>query len=182
MRAATRTIAVVVLTGVLIASTSAGIAAASNAAKRITPEEPCTIFTTKQIEKAFGGPVSEGSGRRDLLICAWEVGIDPNAKPGGRFYAKQVYPNIINTSPTAKAAIEDERAIDSISNDDVRDVDKIGKNAYFNASKGAITVQVNKKYVFQIIWNPGSVSGPISAKDEKTLRKLAKSVVKRAPR
>jgi hypothetical protein len=182
MRAAARTTAVALFAGVLIGSTFAGVGAARGATKRIKPEQPCTIVTKSQIEKAFGGPVADPTEGGVLLVCSWRVGTDPSTPPGGAFHARQVFPNIINTSPNAKAAIEDERAIDSLSDNDLRDVDNVGRSAYLNATTGEITVQANKRYVFEIAWNPGGLPATLNAKQEKALVKLAKSIVKRAPK
>jgi len=177
-RASARVIAAAV---VLVLAMGSGLAAAAPAA-RVTRDSACTMVTAKQVEKAFGGPVAEGVEQSVVLSCTYLVGTDPNTAPGGSFATQQLFPSILNTTKTAKAAIEDAHAIDLIAEDDLRDVDGVGKSAYIDQTQGRIVVQANKKFTFILIWSPASKITRIGKKAEKQLIKLAKNIVKRAPR
>lgn len=171
------------LGAVLVASSAlAAAGGAATVAKRVSPNKACTMVTVRQVEKAFGGPVAPGVEAPAVLSCTYLVGADPAQAPGGSFATQQLFPSFVNTTDTAKAAIEDAHAIDSLANDDLRDVDGVGKYAYFNATKGFVVVQASKKFAFVLTWNPGSVPGPISKREQKKLVALAKDVTKRAPR
>ena len=162
---------------------AASVAGAGTAKpKRIKRDEACTIVTTRQVEKAFGGPVAEGVEQEVVLSCTYLVGTDPLAEPGGSFAAQQLFPSILNTTDSAKAAVEDAHAIAVVTEDDLRDVDDVGRAAYINSTRGEIVVQANKKYAFILIWSPESVVTPSTKAVEKKLIALAKDVVKRAPR
>ena len=172
---------VIVAAVVLVLAMGSGLAAAVPAA-RVKRDKACTMVTKKQVEKAFGGPVAEGVEQTVVLSCTYLVGTDPNTAPGGSFATQQLFPSILNTTDSAKAAIEDNHAIDLIAEDDLRDVDGVGRSAYMNSTRGRLTVQANKKFVFILVWSLGSKEGRIGKANEKKLIRLAKDIVKRAPK
>jgi len=163
-------------------STGVAVAASPSKGKRVQRDKACTMVTERQVEKAFGSPVAEGVEQTVVLSCTYLVGVDPNQPPGGSFATQQLFPSILNTTDTAKQAVADSHAIDLIAEDDLREVEGVGRRAYFNATHGRIVVQATKKFAFVLIWSPESVDGRITKKQEKQLIKLAKDVVKRAPR
>ena len=159
-----------------------GSALAGTSGKRVTRDKACTMVTTKQVEKAFGGPVAEGVENAVVLACTYIVGEDRTQPPGGEFATQQLFPSILNTTDSAKEAVEDAHAIDVLAEHDLEDVDKLGRYAYYNATEGRIVVQATKKFAFVLNWSPGSQEGPLSKKHKKALIRLAKDVAKRAPK
>lgn len=174
----TRLVALLALS-TLVTAISAGEAVAKG--PRVQRDKACTMVTTKQVEKAFGSPVADGVEQTVVLSCTYLVGTDPNTAPGGSFATQQLFPSILNTTHTAKAAIEDSHAIDLLAEDDLHDVD-VGKSAYMNSTRGRLTVQATKKFAFIVVWSIASKEGPIGKKNEKKLIRLAKDIVKRAPK
>jgi hypothetical protein len=143
----------------------------------------CSIVATSQIEESFGEPVLflpvHGVGDFD---CLYDVGVDATAPPGGRFMMIQEFPSYFEEGqPTARLAVEDRRAIDTLSEQETVDVDKLGITAYLNRTTGTIVVAATKKYAFSLQWDPAGRDG-ITKAERKKLIALAKDVVKRAPR
>ena len=173
-----------ILAGISVVAVAIGLTASAVAAKgpRIQRDKACTMVTKKQVQKAFGSPVADGVEQTVVLSCTFLVGTDPNAEPGGSFATQQLFPSILNTTESAKAAIEDSHAIDLLAEDDLRDVDGVGKSAYMNSTRGRLTVQATKKYAFVVVWSIASKEGPIGKANEKKLIRLAKDIVKRAPK
>lgn len=178
-RRALRTVAIAIGLAFVTVTTAA---AAPAKAPRVTRDKPCTMLTTKQVAKAFGNPTAEGVEQSVVLSCTWLVGTDPNALPGGSFATQQLFPSILNTTHSAKGAIEDSHAIDLLAEDDLHDVDGVGRSAYMNSTRGRLNVQATKKFAFIVVWSPASKEGPIGKKNEKKLIRLAKDIVKRAPK
>ncbi|MFO7590057.1 MAG: hypothetical protein R6X23_04060, partial [Acidimicrobiia bacterium] len=97
---------------------------------------------------------------------------------GGTLQAFTEYPNILSGNRSARAAVEDRRAGDALSDDVIVDVDGVGRSAYFNRTKGAITVLASRKFAFTLQWaRSGAVE--ISSADRKQLNALAAEVVAR---
>ena len=167
-----------------------GTALAGKSGKRVIRDKACTMVTTRQVEKAFGGPVAEGVENAVVLACTYIVGEDRTQAPGGEFATQQLFPSILNTTDTAKEAIEDARSIDVLAEHDLEDVDGVGRYAYYDATDGRIMVQATKKFAFVLNWTtpapatpqPGQPEGRLSKKHKKALIRLAKDVVKRAPK
>ena len=166
---------------------STGVAlAAPSKGKRVQRDKACTMVTERQVEKAFGSPVAEGVENAVVLTCTYVVGEDPTQSPGGEFATTQLFPSILNTTGTAKKAVQDAHAIDLLAEDDLREVEDVGRRAFFNATRGRLVVLANKKYAFVLNWTtpavPNTPEGRISKKHEQALTRLAKDIVKRAPR
>ena len=141
-----------------IASSTSAFAASADAKKKpkgpkVVVNEACTMLWDTRIEKEFGGTLQ----------------------------VFQEYPTIISGNPNARAAVEDRRAGDALSDDVLTDVDTVGKSAYFNRTKGTITVLVTKKFAFTLQWaRAGDVA--MTDADQAALVSLAKNVVARATR
>lgn len=171
-----------------IASSTSAFAASADAKKKpkgpkVVVNEACTMLWDARIEKAFGGPVTilPDATLAGPAGCAASTGIDPTAPPGGTLQVFQEYPTIISGNPNARAAVEDRRAGDALSDDVLTDVDTVGKSAYFNRTKGTITVLVTKKFAFTLQWaRAGDVA--MTDADQAALVSLAKNVVARATR
>jgi len=167
-------------------NTGVAMAGAPSKDKRVQRDKACTMVTERQVEKALGGPVAEGVENAVVLTCTYVVGDDPTQRPGGEFATTQLFPSILNTTGTAKKAVQDAHAIDLLAEDDLREVEDVGRRAFFNATRGRLVVLANKKYAFVLNWTtpavPNTPEGRISKKHEKALIRLAKAVVKRAPK
>ena len=163
---------------------SAEIAAAKKVkGPKVVLNDACTLLWSKRIDKALGGPVvvMPGTTFAGPTGCVAAIGDDPAAAPGGTIQAYQEYPTLLSGLENARAALEDRRAGDSLSNDTVNDVDGVGIAAYFNDTKRAITVLATKKYTFTMQWErSGDVA--IRASDRKALIALAKDAVARFTR
>lgn len=166
-------------------SATAAFAGAPDAKKKprgptVDLEDACTILWPERIEKALGGPVMvvPGTTLAGAAGCVATVGTDPAIAPGGTLQAFTEYPNILSGNRSARAAVEDRRAGDALSDDVIVDVDGVGRSAYFNRTKGAITVLASRKFAFTLQWaRSGAVE--ISSADRKQLNALAAEVVAR---
>lgn len=168
-----------------VASSTSAFAGTTDAKKKpkgpkVVIEDACTILWPKRIEKALGEPVVI---LPDATIagpagCGAAIGADPAVAPGGTLQAFTEYPNLLGGSQNARAAVEDRRAGDALSDDVLTDVDDVGIAAYFNRTKGAITVLATKKYAFTLQWARADAVA-ISDADRTKLTSLAKNVVAR---
>jgi len=183
-----RTAAVVALAVIAsLGSSGAGSAVVPDAKKKpkgpkVRVEDACTILWPQRIEKALGAPVVllPDATIAGAAGCAAAIG-DPGAPPGGTLQAFTEYPTIISGNPNARAAVEDRRAGDALSDDILTDVEGVGRSAYFNRTKGTITVLATKKYAFTLQWaRAGDVE--MTDADRTKLTSLAKNVVARFTR
>jgi hypothetical protein len=143
------------LTIVLVLAAYAGAPGAAAKAARIDPGDACTILSIKQIGKTFGKPVVIDASASTLgnIGCSAKVGVDPAQKPGGTMVSFQDFPNLLAPQPSARAAVEDRRAIEVLSDNQIEDVNGVGLSAYLNRTTRAITVVATKKYAFSLTWN-----------------------------
>ena len=164
----------------IAASLALGPAAAAAQKKpKVKIDKACTMLVEKKVAKAYGSPVviaSDSFG--GPLGCTASVGADPAVPPGGKLVAYQEYPNLDVFS--AKDAVNDRRAAESLANDVIADVDGVGKLAYLNSTIGVIVVQASKKFAFSLLWQRAGSTG-LSEADAKQLTALAKDVVARSP-
>lgn len=146
----------------------------------VVVEDACTILWAQRIEKVLGSPVTilPGSTIAGASGCGATVGADPTVAPGGTLQAFIEYPNLLGDSANARAAVEDRRAGDALSNDVLADVDKAGIAAYFNRTKGAITVLATKKFAFTLQFARAGAAA-LSDVDRTKLTALAKNAVAR---
>jgi hypothetical protein len=177
-----------VVVAALAATTGATTAGAAvdvkgNKGPKIKLNDACTILSTKQVVKAFGGPAKPKVPLVGGQDCNYPVGVDPNTPPGGTLATEQLFPNLLAPVSDAQAAVEDTHAIDTLSKDNLADVNHLGLEAYINYTKGVLLVAARKKYAFSISWHPASVThGTITVAEGRKLIKLAKDIVKRAPK
>src|SRR5688572_21929841 len=80
---------------VVLVFAATNVARAATSRAKSKRDEACTIVTTRQVEKAFGGPVAEGVEQEVVLSCTYLVGLDPLQPPGGSFAAQQLFPSIL---------------------------------------------------------------------------------------
>ena len=178
MRRITRTFALVIVSAsVGVTGVLAGSAAAKTAP--IAGDDACTLVTTKQA-RTFGKPVGVPTPSAVKLDCKFAVG-DPVAGPGGTLTALLLYPNPFAARvENARLGVEDQRAIDQLSAQDIEDVSGLGTSAYFNATKGEVVFAPNKKLGVILNWAPAPSGTAVSKRDRAKLITLAKAVSKRA--
>jgi hypothetical protein len=171
----------------LAAASGVGAAGAAVDAKgsKIKLHQACGILSSRQVAKAFGGPahpkepVALSSGND----CNYPVGADPKQLPGGTLSTEQLFPNLFVAVSNAPGAVEDTHAIDTLSGDDLADVNHLGLEAYINYTKGVLLVAATKKFGFSLTWHPASVThGTITHPEGRKLITLAQDVMKRVPR
>jgi hypothetical protein len=165
----------------LVTATALGMSAPAFAkAAPIAVNDACTVVTPKQAAK-FGKPVAAAVPGPANLKCQLGVGKDPAAAPGGTLTTLILYPNVFAAHvANAQLGVEDQYAIDQISNQELEDVSGLGTSAYFNATKGEVVFAPNKKLGIILNWGPAPAGTKMSARDRKQLIALAKEVAKRA--
>ena len=173
-----------VIAGVLLSTYATMATASADLGARRTPnatvDNPCTLLAVKQVKKEFGGPVATPLFNKLFLSCKYAVGTDPTQK-GGTLVAVLLFPSFLSHTGTAKAAYEDQHAIDMLSNSVLTDVNGVGRSAYMNLTNGELVVLATKRFVFTLRWQPAPAR-PVNARDIKKLTALAKLVVPRFPR
>lgn len=147
---------------------------------KVDVENACTMLWPERIEKKLSGPVVllPDATIAGAAGCAAAIGTDPAVAPGGTLQAFTEYPNLLGSNRTARAAVEDRRAGDALSDHVIIDVENVGKSGYFNRTKGAITVLAARKFAFTLQWARAS-DVAISDADRAALTSLAKNVVAR---
>lgn len=141
----------------------------------------CTMLQTPKT-KAFGSPVKISvSVYLHDGGCDGLVGTDPTQPPGGHLVSVQIYPAADRSFESARAAVEDQHAVDSLSTNVLEDVSTLGISAYFNRTTGTFVVAASKKLTFSVGWTRAGTTA-LSSADEKKLLALAKDIVKRAPK
>ncbi len=170
---------------VSLASSTVALAGAPDAKKKpkgpkVVANDACTMLWDTRVEAAFGGPVTIVPGA--TLVgsdgCVASVGVDNATPPGGILQAFQEFPTLLSGNRSARAAVEDRRAGDVLSDDVVTDLEKVGKGGYVNRTKGTITVVATKKFAFTLQWARAGDEA-ITDADRTALTALAKNVVAR---
>jgi len=145
----------------------------------IAADDACTLVTVKQARK-FGKPVAAPVPSAAKLDCKIAVG-DAVSGPGGTLTALILYPNVFAAhADNARLGLEDQRAIDQLSDQDVKDVRGLRTSAYFNATKGEVVFAPNKKLGVILNWAPAPAGTVMTKHDRAKLIALAKAVSKRA--
>jgi hypothetical protein len=163
----------------LVLAIGAAGPAAAKATPKISNKDACTLVTTKQAER-FGKPVGTPTPSAAKLDCKLAVG-DPVAGPGGTLTALLLYPNPFAAQvDNALLGVEDQLAIDQLSDQDLQDVGALGRSAYLNRTKGEVVFAPNKKLGVILNWAPAPAGTPLTERDQKNLIALAKAVTKRA--
>jgi hypothetical protein len=140
----------------------------------------CTMLRTPKV-KAFGSPVKISvSAFLHEGGCDGFVGVDSAQPPGGKLGAFQIYPAVDRSFATPRAAVEDQHAVDQLSQDALEDVSGVGLSAYLNRTKGTLVV-ATKKLAFGVTWIRAGTTD-LSPADQKKLLALAKDIVKRSPK
>lgn len=177
------TVAVLVAAAITASGAMTAGAAVDTKGPKIKINHACTILSTQQVVQAFGGPAQPKVSLVGGQDCNYPVGVDPNTLPGGTLSTEQLYPNLLAPLSDAPAAVEDTHAIDTLSSDNVADVNHLGLEAYINYTKGVLFVAAKKRFAFSVSWHPASVThGTITVPEGKKLMKLAQDIVKRAPK
>jgi hypothetical protein len=148
---------------------------------RVKLGHACTMLQTPKV-KAFGSPVAIAvSPFLHDVGCEGSIGADPAQPPGGRMTAYQNYPSLDRSFDNARAAIEDQHAVDLLSKNVLEDVPNLGTSAYLNRTNGTLVVAATKKLAFTVGWNRAGTTS-LSPADQKKLLALAKDIVKRSPK
>jgi hypothetical protein len=169
----------VVIVGVAVGVTGPLAGSASAKTAPIADDDACTFVTGKQAG-TFGKPVGAPTPSAAKLDCKFAVG-DAVAGPGGTLTALVLYPNPFAAHvDNARLGVEDQRAIDQLSGQDIQDVNGLGTSAYFNATKGEVVFAPNKKIGVILNWAPAPAGTAISKRDRAKLVTLAKAVSRRA--
>jgi hypothetical protein len=145
----------------------------------IAKDDACTLVTKKQAAK-FDKPVAAPVPGPAKLDCKFAVGDAVNG-PGGTLTALILYPNLFAARvDNARLGLEDQRAIDQISDQAIEDVNGLGTSAYLNTTKGEVVFAPNKKLGVILNWAPAPAGTEMSKRDRAKLLALAKAVRKRA--
>lgn len=137
-------------------------------------------MTAKQLKVRFGSPVGAPILGATTLFCTYTIGKDPTVVPGGTFTAIQQYPNLFAPRlDDARVAVEDQLAIDQLSDQDIEDVPKLGNSAYLNRTKGEVVFSATRKLAFILNWSPAPAGTPLTPRQERHLITLAQEVIKR---
>ena len=156
-------------------------AGASEKTSPVKLNNACTMLRTPKA-KAFGTPVkTEISAFLHNIGCDGLVGADPQQPPGGRLLSVQIYPTFSRDFSNPRAAIEDQHAVDLLSNNQLEDAPGLGISAYLNRTTGTLVVAATKKIAFSVGWVRAGTT-ELSAADQKKLLALAKDIVKRSPK
>ena len=158
--------------------------AAEAPSKRIAVDDACTIVSRRDVEKAFGRPATEGTLSAERLSCQYGVGVggDRSEASGGVLTASHLFPNYFQRSSTARAAVEDRHAIETLSGHLLDDVFRVGRSAYLNRTTGDLIVLATRHYAFVLRWEPTSPGTQNRSRDTRSLKELARGAVARAPR
>jgi len=147
---------------------------------KISPTDACTIVTKKQLAR-FGKPVGTPIPGATKLDCKFPVGPNPAVAPGGTFTAIVLYPNPFAARvDSARAGVEDQFAINKLSNEDLEDVGGLGPSAFFNRTESYVVFAPNKKLGVILRWEPAPPGTTMTKRDQNKLIALAKDVTKRA--
>jgi hypothetical protein len=147
---------------------------------KISTTDACTIVTKKQLAR-FGKPVGTPTPTATKLDCKFPIGEDPAVAPGGTFTAFVLYPNPFAAHvDSAQAGVEDQFAINKLSNEDVEDVSGLGASAFFNWTESYVVFAPNKKLGVILRWEPAPTGTTMTKRDRNKLIALAKDVTKRA--
>ncbi len=178
--------ALAVTASLALGISSAGAAAPSKEVK-VKLNDACTYISVRDVGRQFGKPVIvvPGAGILGTYGCIATVGSDPAVAPGGTFSVDQVFPSAFSNRPDAAAALEDERAYVVSAGDDIKDVDGLGKVAYFDRTTGILVVQATNKLVFSLQWDGAGTTKTTAVVQkrliQKRLIKVARGIVTRSP-
>lgn len=173
-----RAVAVVVLA--LLAMP--GASAFAGGAPRFPLGDTCTMVSTRAIEKVFGSPIVEYPWYDPLgdFGCILVVAGGNAVAGGGEFQMIQLFPDLPLGFATARETLEDQRAIDALSDAVIVDLEDLGRQAYLNYTDGALVVIVTKKFVFKFVYTDSVPGDLLTERDAEQLISLARKVVKRA--
>ncbi len=153
MRRMTRSTVALVVLGVTVGCSARSPRPASAKTAPIAKDDACTLVTKKQAAK-FGKPVAAPVPGPAKLDCKFAVGDAVNG-PGGTLTALILYPNVFAAHvANARLGLEDQRAIDQISDQAIEDVNGLGTSAYINTTKGEVVFAPNKKLGVILNWAP----------------------------
>jgi hypothetical protein len=143
--------------------------------------DPCTYLTARQVQAAFGGPVTVDPTNRGVPVPRT---CDFVTASGGALVAVNSYPGV-NPVPGQNAVdeIEVQQAHDSLAGLTLEQV-PVGRHAYVDTDRSLIAVAANPKFAFTLSWNPsgGGAGASLTRRDSEHLVSLAKLVIARAPK
>ena len=180
MRRTLRCITALAVIGLVAAASTPAFA--KPASGKISTTDACTIVT-KRLLSRFGRPVGAPTPGPTKLDCTFPVGQDPAVAPGGTFTAYVLYPNPFAARvDSSQAGVEDQFAINKLSNEDIEDVSGLGPSAFFNRTESYVVFAPNKKLGVILRWLPAPAGTTMTKRDQNRLIALAKDVTKRANR
>lgn len=148
---------------------------------KLKQNDACNVVTAKQVKARFGGPVGAPVPAPANLSCTYAVGTDPAVAPGGTLTVIQHYPSPFATRvANAQAAVEDQLAVDQLSDQEAVIVPKVGKSAYINRTKGEILFAPTQRLAFIFNWAPAPAGTRLTPRQERQLIALARQVTARA--
>jgi hypothetical protein len=126
------------------------IAPAVSAAPAAKAKDACGLFDAADIEAVFGVPVEEGESTREPVggatQCQWQIGDPDGEEQNGDLTARLQR----GGGPAGAKAVFDSSKDIALESEDAAEVDRIGKDAYFNPTTGVLDVLKNKKTAFSL--------------------------------
>lgn len=180
-----RGVLVLGLISAVVLSTSASATVRDAKAPRFNQKDACSLPTTKDIKRLFGGAVTVLSSEPNpKTICLFGVAPEGD-RPGGELWSVVDWRRG-DDRPSRDAYDAVARAVDPdiAGGLTVEELAGLGKQAYLYPNDGSLFVVVNKDFAFHLFWDPNDDSQqPVSsgtAKDTRALLDLARTIVKRA--
>jgi hypothetical protein len=143
--------------------------------------DACTMLKDHELVKAFGQPVTKKDYYLKTFACSYILGTDATVPPGGQFTAYQLFPTDFEAA-SARFVVEDNHATESLSEEELVDVNNVGIDAYLNVTRNKIVVLATKKFAFELTWKPAPAGTQLSNDAIKQLKSLARKVVARVKR
>jgi hypothetical protein len=140
--------------------------------------DACTMLKDSELVKAFKEPVTKKDYYLKTFACSYTLGADAAVAPGGQFTAYQLFPTDFEAA-SALFVVEDNHATESLSDEELVDVNRVGNEAYLNVTRNKIVVLATKKFAFELTWKPAPAGTPLSKAEIKQLKALAQKVVAR---
>lgn len=153
------------------------VAASASSGPGFALSDPCTYASRSVVKRTFRKPVTKAIPVGTIL-CYLNLGTDPELAPNGRLAIIQEFPGN-HAFTTARGQFEDKHAIEVLSKFEIADVFNIGRAAFSNHTRGALTVLANRKFGFTLVWIPAG-GARISQAEVKELEQVARDVVARA--
>jgi len=176
-----RALAAIAVAATVVAGAAPAGARVSEKRTKVSVKDACTMLQTPKLA-AFGRPVKVAEeGFFGKYGCDGDFGTDINTPPGGRVLAVTIFPSILLNQSTSHAAVEDQHALDVLSQHELEDLSGVGRSAYLDLTQPTINVDAGKKFAFRLVLTRAGATS-LSAADRKHLIALAKDIVARGPK